>query len=93
MKRFYISHPNIKKLDEIQEEEFYSLVGNKNIHFYVNEVYHEIISLEDVPEEYRNEVQSCVSNRTARFGEYQSKATEEDLYNALAELGVSDESN
>lgn len=89
MKKYYIANTN-KYLVEVTEKEFIDIFGTKDIWKYVIRVYHNTMSISDVPTELQEQVQTTVNNRIARFGEYQSKATEEDLYNALAELGVSE---
>lgn len=94
MKRYYIKDNNLEQnLIEVTEEEYISFCGTENIRKYCLNIYYNKISMSDVPIELQERVQMTVNNRIARFGEYQSKATEEDLYNALAELGVTDESN
>lgn len=89
MKRYYIRDNNSKqKLIEVTEEEYISFCGTENIRKYCLDIYYNKITISDVPVELQEQVQTTVDNRIARFGGYQSKATEEDLYNALAELGV-----
>lgn len=92
MKKYYISDPEKGQI-EITEQEYISIFGTDDIKDYVVDIYYGKITISDVPIELQERVQTTVNNRIARFGEHQSKATEEDLYNALAELGVTDESN
>lgn len=90
MKRYYITDTN-KHLVEVTENEFIAVMGTKDIRKYVSKVYRNTMSISDVPAELQEQVQTTVNNRIARFGEHQPKATEEDLYNALAELGVTND--
>ena len=90
MKKYYISDSNQGQI-EITEQEYISIFGTEDIKDYVVDIYYNKISISDVPVELQERVQTTVNNRIARFGEYQSKATEEDLYNALSELGVTND--
>lgn len=90
MKKYYIADPNQGQI-EITEEEYISIFGTEDIKKYVVDIYYGKITISDVPVELQEQVQTTVNNRIARFGGYQSKATEEDLYNALAELGVTND--
>ena len=87
MKKYYIADPNQGQI-EITEEEYISIFGTEDIKDYVVDIYYNKISISEVPTELQERVQTTVNNRIARFGAYNSQATEEDLYNALAELGV-----
>lgn len=87
MKKYYIADPNQGQI-EITEEEYISIFGTKDIKDYVVDVYYNTLSISEVPTELQDRVQTTVNNRIARFGAYNSQATETDLYNALAELGV-----
>lgn len=90
MKKYYISYPN-KGLTEVTEEEYISVFGTEDIRKYCSNVYHNKITISEVPTELQEQVQIKVNNRITIFGEYEVKATEEDLYNALAELGVTND--
>lgn len=90
MKKYYITDIEKGQI-EITEEEYISIFGTEDIKKYVVDIYYGKITISEVPTELQEQVQTIVNNRITRFGEYQSKATEEDLYNALAELGVTND--
>lgn len=74
MKNYYISNPNSEKgFEEVTETEFYAVIGDETIKPYANKVYRGRLSIDEVPEEHRAEVQTVVNNRIARFGEYSSQ--------------------
>lgn len=77
MKRYYITDTN-KRFVEVTEKEFITVFGTKDIWKYVIRVYHNTMSISDVPTELQERVQTTVNNRIARFGEYQSKTIEEN---------------
>lgn len=71
MKHYYITDPNAEKgFVEVTEDEFTSFVGTEEARPYASKVYRGAISIEDVPEDIRVQVQTVVDNRIARFGEY-----------------------
>lgn len=69
--------------DKVTKEDFFSFLGNETIRPYVRQVYHNEITIDEVPEEYRQEVETVVNNRIARFGEYEAKVSDSQ---ALAEI-------
>ena len=71
MKHYYIGDPAAEKgLVEVSESEFYAIVGDNTTGPYAAKVYSGIITIDDVPADLRDSVQTVVSNRIARFGEY-----------------------
>lgn len=89
MKRYYIAdNTQPKGFIELSEAEFVALYGTDETRPYTGKLYRGEITIDDVPSELREEVQTIVANKIARWGAYSSEATEQDLYNALAELGV-----
>lgn len=71
MKHYYISDPTAEKgFIEVSEEEFTALLGTDETRPYATKVYRGLLSIEDVPEDLRAQVQTVVDNKIARFGEY-----------------------
>lgn len=72
MKKYYLKTKNGTK-EETSYENWISLIGEKQDRPYINKVYKNLISIEDVPEDRRAQVQSVVNNKISRYGEYQSQ--------------------
>lgn len=71
MKHYYISNPNSEKgFDEVTETEFYAIIGTDETRPYASKVYRGTLSIEEVPEDLRTQVQAVVDSKIARFGEY-----------------------
>ena len=84
MKRYYIiDHTQPKGFIEITEIDFYNILGNETIRPYAKQVYRGKITIDEVPEEYRQEVETVVNKRIARFGEYEARVSDSQ---ALAEI-------
>lgn len=84
MKKYYIADSTNKKgFVEVSQTEFISLLGSETIRPYVKQVYRNAITIDEVPEEYRQEVETVVNNRIARFGEYEARVSDSQ---ALAEI-------
>lgn len=74
MKHYYVSNPNAEKgFDEVTEQEFYALIGDDEIRPYAGKVYKNELMLEEVPEAIRENVETVVKNRIARWGEYEQQ--------------------
>ena len=74
MKHYYMSNRNSENgFDEVTEAEFYGIVGAEEAREYINGLYNETLLISDVPEELREEVQTVVNNRIARFGKYKDQ--------------------
>lgn len=72
MEHYYILNSKSQhRFDEVSESEFFSLVGNKEIRPYADKVYKGDISIEEVPENLRFDVESVVANKVARLGVYE----------------------
>lgn len=75
MKHYYITDNNNNNgFEEITENEWVNLIGEEPYSKYANQVYKNVISIKDVPEELRETVQEIVNNKIARFGKYESTA-------------------
>lgn len=71
MTRYYMSSSN--GLMEVTEEEWVSLMGEESYRDYVFQVYRNEITLDEVPEEYRELVSNCVDKWIARSGLYEEQ--------------------
>lgn len=75
MKHYYVAdktHP--KGFVELTEAEFVSIVGDDTTRPYVNKVYCGAMTIDEVPEEYRETVSAIVQNKIARLGTYESRS-------------------
>lgn len=75
MSRYYITSLTEERgfIEEITENEWFALFGREEIRPYVSEVYREVVTLEEIPEEIRNEVEAVIETRIARFGPYKKQ--------------------
>lgn len=71
MKRFYFVHNG--QVREVTEEEYVSVEGDESTRDYVADVYYGKTSIDDVPEDFREQVVQTVAKRTEMFGDYISK--------------------
>lgn len=69
MKKYYIPSKN-DNIEQITEKEYLSLIGNTEQRPYVSKLYRELITIEEVPEDMRDEVQAIVKNRILRYDKY-----------------------
>ena len=71
MKHYYLTNPNSPKgFDEVTESEFLAFVGDESTRPYATKVYRGELSINEVPEELREAVQSVVDAKIARLGIY-----------------------
>lgn len=71
MKHYYISNPNLPRgFEEVTETEFLAFVGDESTRPYTGKVYRGELSIDEVPEELRDAVQSVVDAKIARLGAY-----------------------
>lgn len=88
MKRYYIMD-STKEFGffEVTEEVFRSLVGDEITGPYAQKVYRGELSIEDVPENLREDVQAVVDANVAYLGEYQKQEIPEgELSDLLKEV-------
>lgn len=71
--RYYIATNNEKGFEEITETEFNKLFGIGEARKFSAKVYRGYITIEEVPEELRETVQTIVNNRITRFGAYENR--------------------
>lgn len=88
MKHYYITDPNAERgFVELTEAEFYAIVGTEEIRPYATKVYRGTLSIDEVPEDLRSQVQSVVDAKIARFGEYnKQEVPAEELKNMIEEV-------
>lgn len=60
-----------QRLTEVTESEFKWLHGGKTVHPYASKVYRGEMTIDEVPEELREEVQTVVDRRIERLGKYE----------------------
>lgn len=74
MKRYYISD-NTQPCGfiEVTEAEFYSIMGTEETAPYAGNLYRGEITIDDVPPELRDAVQSVVDAKIARWGTYENR--------------------
>lgn len=74
MKHYYIAdNTQPKGFIELTEAEWNAIVGTDETRPYASQVYRGIIPIDEVPEELREEVQTVVNNKIARWGTYESR--------------------
>ena len=74
---------------EITKEEYETLFAEiREKASLVDKLYHEEITLSDVPTEWQDEIQRRVNERIEAEAMIETEATEEDYQNALKEMGV-----
>ena len=72
MKHYYIFNKNAPHgFEEVTEEEYLAVVGLPPVSNYAFKVYRGQMSIEDVPEEHREQTQAVVDAKIARLGVYQ----------------------
>ena len=69
MKNYYIPSA-YGGLEQVTKEEYLSLFGDKEHRSYVNKLYCNTITINDIPEELRESVQSIVKAREYKYGKY-----------------------
>lgn len=86
MKHYYISdNTQPRGFVELSETEYYSLMGDETTRPYANALYRGNITVDKVPEEIRETVQSIVANKIARFGEYNSQQISSADFHSMIE--------
>lgn len=71
-KKYYLFNRNAPQgVEEVTEDEYLSIIGLPPVKDYAFKVYHEQMSIEDVPEEHREATQAIVDAKIVHFGAYQ----------------------
>lgn len=72
MKHYYFINKNAPRgFEEVTEEEYIAVVGLPPVKEYAEKVYRGEMSIEDVPEEHREQTKVVVDAKIARLGVYQ----------------------
>ena len=72
MGKYYLLNKNAPcGFEEITEEEYLAVVGLPPVKDYAFKVYRGKMSIEDLPEEHREQTQAVVDAKIARLGAYQ----------------------
>lgn len=86
MKHYHIADSNVERgFVEVSEMEFTTLMGTKEIRPYGIQVYHGKLTIEEVPEVFREAVRAMVDARNARWGEYNKQEVSTDEFQAMLE--------
>ena len=89
MKHYYITDPTAEKgFIEVSEEEFTALIGTEETRPYASQIYRGLLSIEDVPEDLRAQVQAVVDSKIARFGEYNKQEIPAEELKSMIEGAV-----
>ena len=67
-KHYYVPENNEIGFEELTESEFYAIIGDETTHPYVYKVYSGELSIDEVPEDIREAVQTIVNNNISRWG-------------------------
>lgn len=71
---YYISDPTAEKgFVELTETEWYALIGTEEVRPYAGKVYRGEMTMDDVPEELREEVAAVVTEKVKRWGLYSER--------------------
>ena len=74
MTRYYITDPTAERgFVELTETEWFALIGDDTTRPYATQVYRGEITINEVPEELRETVQSIVDTKIARWGLYSER--------------------
>lgn len=74
MIRYYISDSTTEHgFIELTESEWLTIIGTEETCPYANQVYREEIDILEVPEKLREDVQTIVENKIARWGLYSER--------------------
>lgn len=74
MTRYYITDPTAERgFVELTETEWFALMGDDTTRPYATQVYRGEITVNEVPEELRETVQSIVDTKIARWGLYSER--------------------
>lgn len=74
MTRYYITDPTAERgFVELTETEWFALIGDDTTRPYAGKLYRGEITIEEVPEDLCEAVQSVVDTRIARWGLYEER--------------------
>ena len=75
--KYYLTKNNV--LEEVTQETWVSVIGENPYREYAKKVYRNQMFIDDVPEEYREQVSSIVQNKIDYFGEYVDEISNDEL--------------
>ena len=85
LRKYYICSPEGDI--NVTREEYLTLIGEAPASGYANKVYKEMITMDEVPVEYQNEVETIVANKIAKWGKYKGRPiTAYELKNMIEEV-------
>lgn len=86
---YYLSDPSAERgFVEVTEAEFNAVLGTEETRPYASKVYRGELSIEEVPEDVREAVQSVVDAKTARWGEYNKQEVPAEELKTMIEGAV-----
>lgn len=83
--RYYISVNNKKGFEEITKEEWDMLINEPPVSVYANEVYQGKKTIEEIPEEYREETEKVVNAKIAKWGLYKDTKISDSEFTDMVE--------
>lgn len=88
MKHYYIANPSSEKgFEEITEAEWNAIIGEEPYRQYASKLYRGSITIDDIPEEYREKVQEIVNNKISKWGTYaEQNIPANELQNMIEEV-------
>ena len=86
-KNYYLLSIDGKNLEETSEDMYYSVIGDTVHDSYASKVYNKQITIDEVPEELRNEVSEIVANRINRWGiDFEHQISSDELQSMVEEV-------
>lgn len=73
MRYYLVNRNSARGFDEVTEDEYKAIMGDETTRPYASKVYRGKMTMEEVPEEYREAVSTVVAAKVARWGEYNSQ--------------------
>jgi hypothetical protein len=85
LEKYYICRPEGDI--NVTREEYLALIGEAPVSGYANNVYKEMITIDEVPAEYRDRVETIVANKIAAWGKYKGQSISAlELKNMIEEV-------
>lgn len=83
--RYYIAADNEQGFEEITKEEWDMLINEPPVSVYAAEVYQGIKTIEEIPEEYREETKKVVEAKIAKWGLYKDTKISDSEFTNMVE--------
>lgn len=84
-KRYYISANNERGFEELTESEFYAIMGDETTRPYASKVYRGELSIDEVPDDVKEAVQTVVNAKITKFGEYNKQEITAEEFKKMIE--------